>query len=482
MGLGEVVTFVERSALEAEFALPLAASSPRRNTVKVEILGSGVELRLPEGRRLCLEVATEVDAAMSSSSFDGAGRLVIRLCKKSGTSPWGSVRLRESRRRWWFFRALGFGATHREVGVKLATPSLLESLPDDVLARVLARLPMDCLGWASCASRKLKKTLSSNAFRIERVSRGCAEPLVVVAGGQSERMLCSAGVAMCRLGPRGLAHDFGLRLPRGRRASTAIKLSDRLALVGGFLADGLPTTSCVALSFTERQFVPFASMRCARAGHAVGKLSDGTLVAAGGLGGPGVVASVEIYADERWRPGPAMPRSTCFAASGVLRTGGRDLLVVAGGEDGTDILDDCQAFDGRNWTLRARMPVPVCATAGAVYHNALYVFGGWSDKRFAADRVLSYDACADEWRYGPDLGCRLTFASACVAPAGLLVVAGPILLLLAGPRGNETITRLDCESVSRKHFPDEEEELERSRCRVPAAGFLTQAALALVEI
>lgn len=340
----------------------------------------------------------------------------------------------------------------------------LLALPEDVLARVLARVPVDSHGRLRCVSRRTLSVVTSRRFRTERLSSGYAESLMVVAGGQSERMRCSGEVSACELTTRkgvkrSLSRRLRMNLPTGRRAASVVTAADETVLfLGGFLADGLPTATGVSLSPLGTRFEAIPSMRVARAGHACGRFNDGRIVVAGGLAPStnsagtredgGVCASVEVFDGRRWTTAPSMPRSTCFCASGVLTARGKNYFVVAGGEDGRDVLDHCQAFDGQNWTLFAPMPAASCATAGCAYNNALYVFGGY--RHSVADKVLVYDIENDAWSNGPALHCRFSFASACPAPGGkgILVVAGSTVLLLKGTRGNEVVTTLISSSSS----------------------------------
>ncbi|KAJ8604287.1 hypothetical protein CTAYLR_002498 [Chrysophaeum taylorii] len=329
----------------------------------------------------------------------------------------------------------------------------LSALPDDVLLRALARLPLECHRTARCVCRKMREVLTSRAYRTERVSSGCAETLVVVAGGQSERLRCSERVGVCRLTTGcGLSRETVARLPAGRRACSALA-GDVVVVLGGFFADGIPTATGVSFSPTTTRTLPFPAMRIPRAGHATARLG-GSVVAAGGLTrtalGSGVCASVERFDGQNWSFVEPLPRATCFCAAGVLvAKDGTDHLILAGGEDGRDILACVQAFDGARWSSRAPLPLPLCATASAVYRNKLYVFGGWSDRRFAMDLVLVYDYDQDSWSLGPTLPARTSFASACATPDGIILVSGDAVILLSGRRGRETITALgECEILA----------------------------------
>lgn len=540
----ERISFVERSGLEAEIRLPLGHLVTKRSKreVTVDILSKAVVVRYPtaphEKRRVWIELQAEVDETSSSAKLNSDGWLVITL-RKNSKGSWGNVipgshdgvrkhyQLRRSlpamarqlstdlfgmlrvvctwaivsAHDWLIKRpTLAVAKPDAEPCVPPKQLSSLLSLPEELLIRVLARLPLDCHRMASSTCTRIHSMLRSKTLRREREASGYAEPVLVVAGGQSGPR-CSSHVSVCRLEER-LTVDFGLCLPAGRKAASSACRAGSLVLLGGFLDDGLPTRSAIALSPLTRRFEPFTAMRLPRAGHACGCFSDGRLIVAGGItrefASPTCVgavdASVEMYDQESgWTLCTPLPRSTCFAASGVVRSrrDGSEYLLVAGGEDGRDILDCCQAFDGANWTLRALLHKPTCAAAAAVYNDALYVFGGWSNRRFLLDTCHVYDFDRDTWTQGPSLGRRLAFASACVAPAGVIIVAGPTVLLVAGRRDYETVSVINCASTPARPIrvsPSQESEdssdqkITRSNENVDALafGFPSQAALAVL--
>lgn len=542
----ERISFVERSGLEAEIRLPLEHLVTKRSKreVTVDILSKAVVVRYPtaphEKRRVWIELQAEVDETSSSAKLNSDGWLVITL-RKNSKGSWGdlipgsrdALRKQYQLRRglpaaalqlsadllgmlrvvctWavvsahgWFIKRPALAVAKPDVQhvVRPKELSSLLSLPEELLIRVLARLPLECHRTASITCTRVGSMLRSRTLRTEREVSGYAEPVLVVAGGQNGPR-CSSHVSVCRLEER-LTVELGLCLPAGRKAASSACRAGSLVLLGGFLDDGLPTKSAIALSPLTRRFEPFTAMLLPRAGHACGCFSDGRLIVAGGISREfasptcvgAVDASVEMYDHESgWTLCTPLPRSTCFAASGVVRSrrDGSEYLLVAGGEDGRDILDCCQAFDGANWTLRAPLHKPTCAAASAVYNNALYVFGGWSNRRFLLDTCHVYDLDRDAWTQGPSLGRRVAFASACVAPAGVIIVAGPTVLLVAGPRDYETVRVINCAATPtcppRASLPQEFQDPAESKITSPnekinvlAYGFPSQAAPAVISL
>lgn len=322
--------------------------------------------------------------------------------------------------------------------------SCLLRLPEDALIRVIARVPVqwhESLGQACKTTRSLLRLPS---FRAERLASGYAERFMLIAGGAVERR-CSAEVSLCRLDGTRLSRHVRCKLPAARRAAAAAGN----VVVGGFLADGRLTATVVRVSPFGSS--PLPPMTAPRAGLACGRV-QGALVAAGGLanaaGLSDVTATAEALVDNVWTPVPPLPRATCFCASGVLRSDGRDFLVVAGGETNHEMLKCVQVFDGINWTLRAPLPIPISGAASAVWRNTLYVFGGWSyplavvGPSFA---TFAYDFDTDKWRKGPCLPmcASINAPAAAVASGVVLVASSTSILLLSGPPGHETFRFLD---------------------------------------
>lgn len=311
-------------------------------------------------------------------------------------------------------------------------------LPEDALIRVIARVPVqwhESLGQTCKTTRSLLRLPS---FRAERLASGYAERFVLIAGGAIERG-CSADVALCRVDGTKISRHVRCKLPAARRAAAAA--AD--VVLGGFLADGSLTATTVRVSpFGPSPLPPMATPR---AGLACGRV-QGALVAAGGLAGAlsDVTATAEALVDNVWTPVPPLPRATCFCASGVLRSDGRDFLVVAGGETNHEMLRCVQAFDGTNWTLRAPLPIPLSGAASAVWRNTLYVFGGWSyrtsgelGRSFA---TFAYDFDTDKWRQitcQPVVAC-INAPAAAIDAGVVLVPCTTDILLLSGPPGHET--------------------------------------------
>src|SRR6478735_67029 len=158
-----------------------------------------------------------------------------------------------------------------------------------------------------------------------------------------------------------------------RRADhTATLLPDgRVLIAGGMVENGVFLNSAELFDPATGRFAATASMQSRRVGHSATLLPNGKVLIAVGLagrifeGGPGNVATTEIYdpATGRFTPGPPMttPRTGHIAA---LLSNGK--VLVAGGADGDEhALASAEIYDSatNKWTATGSMLTPRASRA-----------------------------------------------------------------------------------------------------------------------
>lgn len=186
--------------------------------------------------------------------------------------------------------------------------------------------------------------------------------------------------------------------PATRRGMAWSVRDGTLYMVGGTSGavgtSSRPTTSTVA--FDGMLWHELPPIPAPRTGAALGALSDGTLVLAGGrVDGVTVDATLLLEPDAaEWAAGPPMPYPQAFAAYAV---GGDRLYLFGGTEPGRS--GGALAFDRATstWTELAPMPSGVSRAAAVPHGDALYVTGGLGDDGAPRADILRYDPAADAW-------------------------------------------------------------------------------------
>jgi galactose oxidase-like protein/Kelch motif protein len=127
-----------------------------------------------------------------------------------------------------------------------------------------------------------------------------------------------------------------------RRAdhSSTLLPDGRVLITGGMVENGVFLNSAELFDPSKGTFVSTASMQSHRVGHSATLLPNGKVLIAGGLagrkseGGPGIVATTEIYdpATGRFSAGPSMSMPRTGHAA-VLLPSGKVLLAGGAGVD-----------------------------------------------------------------------------------------------------------------------------------------------------
>jgi hypothetical protein len=216
-----------------------------------------------------------------------------------------------------------------------------------------------------------------------------------------------------------------------RRADhTATLLPDgRVLIAGGMVENGVFLNSAELYDPAKGTFVAAASMQSRRIGHSATLLPNGKVLIAGGLagrvfeGGPGVVATTELFdpATGRFTPGPPMttPRTGHIAA---LLSNGK--VLVAGGAGGDEhALASAEIYDSatNKWTATGSMLTPRASRAAVVLKDGrILVTGGGEGWNLAE----IYDPTSGLWHTTGNMTTRRVKHAATLLPDGRVLITG----------------------------------------------------------
>lgn len=169
-----------------------------------------------------------------------------------------------------------------------------------------------------------------------------------------------------------------------RGAAGIISAPSHIYLIGGASTTAALAT-CLDYNFSSDTWSVLPALPLPRSHPAVMRMSDGTLIAAGGLATlDASSAAAEVWAlppgAEEWQPRTSMPSPRGGCAYGTVL----GQLVCAGGERGLAALPTTDSYDpvGDKWTSLPEMPEARAGTRGAVIANRLYIPGGSASLRF----------------------------------------------------------------------------------------------------
>ncbi len=207
----------------------------------------------------------------------------------------------------------------------------------------------------------------------------------------------------------------------------------RVLIAGGMVENGVFLSSAELYDPSNGRFVPTDGMQSRRAGHSATLLPDGKVLIAGGLagrrfeGGPGVVATTEIYdpASGRFAPGPTMstPRSGHAA---LLLLNGR--VLVAGGVDADERpLSTSEIYDPASGRFTATASMHTSRVArGAVLlkDGRVLVTGGGDLFRNAMTSAEIYDPRTAFWQSAGNMTSPREKHAAAVLSDGRVLITG----------------------------------------------------------
>src|ERR1051326_6109214 len=216
-----------------------------------------------------------------------------------------------------------------------------------------------------------------------------------------------------------------------RRADhTSTLLPDgRVLIAGGMVGNGGFLKSAELFDPAKGTFVATADMQSRRVGHTATLLPNGKALIAGGLagrifeGGPGIVATTEIYdpATGRFTPAPSMstPRS---AHAAVLLQNGK--VLVAGGESSDNqTLASAEIYDpvANKWTATGSMLTPRIASSAVILKDCRVLVTGSGD---SWNKAEIYDPASGVWHATGNMTAPRTKHAATLLPDGRVLITG----------------------------------------------------------
>jgi hypothetical protein len=221
-----------------------------------------------------------------------------------------------------------------------------------------------------------------------------------------------------------------------RRADhTSTLLPDgRVLIAGGMVENGVFLNSAEIYDPAKGTFTLTGSMTSHRVGHTATLLPDGHVLIAGGLagrvfeGGPGVVASTEIYdpGQGRFTPGPPMHAKRSGQAAVLLKNGE---VLIAGGEkaDGRP-LASAEIYDPstNRFVPTGNMVAARMAPAAALLNDGrVLVCGGGDTERRVMASAEVYDPATGRWSaVGQMTAPRTKHAATTLADGRVLITGG----------------------------------------------------------
>ncbi len=216
-----------------------------------------------------------------------------------------------------------------------------------------------------------------------------------------------------------------------RRADhTATLLPDgRVLVAGGMVENGVFLNSAELFDPVKGTFVATASMQSRRVGHSATLLPNGKVLIAGGLagrffeGGPGNVATTEVYDPPtgRFTPGPPMTTPRTGHAAVLLRNG---KVLVAGGEESDEhSLASAEIYDPtvNKWTPTGSMLHPrVARSAILLKDGRVLVTGGGEGSNLAE----IYDPASGVWHATGNMTASRIKHAATLLPDGRVLITG----------------------------------------------------------
>jgi hypothetical protein len=216
-----------------------------------------------------------------------------------------------------------------------------------------------------------------------------------------------------------------------RRAdhTTTLLPDGRVLIAGGMVENGVFLKSAELFDPAKGTFVPTGDMQSRRVGHSATFLPNGKVLIAGGLagrvfeGGPGIVASAEIYdpATERFTPAPSMRAPRTGHAAVLLQNG---KVLVAGGEESDDhSLSSAEIYDPvtNKWTTTGSMLTPRIARSAVVLRDGRVLVTGGGDGRNLAE---IYDPASGVWHATGNMTAPRLKHAATLLPDGRVLITG----------------------------------------------------------
>ena len=280
-----------------------------------------------------------------------------------------------------------------------ASSSPLQTLPDDVLRRLLAGVPRLDHDAMAAACQSFRAVIKGSNFLALRRQYGFAESGIVLTGGLITTALKIRTARAC---------EIRVSINAG------VKIASPDVLHSGSTTDGTRLFVCVtqdsfpcqtyvyAVDVSSRKVSFVATIPMNRRLHSI-EWHGGCLYFAGGFGLPAneryndYLRSFQVFneATGLWGDLPPMPQPFMLAASGVI---GNQLFVAGGrADDNNTSLSTLQIFDftTRTWRLGAPMPAGKQESIGVVVDGKLFVITSGMARH---DPTISvYDPASETW-------------------------------------------------------------------------------------
>ena len=265
---------------------------------------------------------------------------------------------------------------------------------------------------------------------VEDRMRRVAPVLVAIA---SVIALAADNPARERAATGTVAQTASMHDRRADHTSTLLK-DGRVLIAGGMVENGVFLSSAELFDPAKGVFVATGSMQSRRVGHSATLLPNGRVLIAGGWagrkleGGPGVVATTEIYDPEsgRFTPGPSMNGERAGQAAVQLPNG--RLLVVGGTDTDEHPLRSAEIYDpasGR-FTATGSTHAPRTAAAAALLPDGrVLVTGGVDEQHNAIATAEIYDVRTATWQaIGSMTSPREKHAATLLSDGRVLITGG----------------------------------------------------------
>lgn len=259
--------------------------------------------------------------------------------------------------------------------------------------------------------------------RFTRISLVFAAVAALFMTGSSSRMSVAPG----RVVRAASMHD--------RRADhTSTLLPDgRVLIAGGMVENGVFLNSAELYDPAKGTFTSTGNMQSRRVGHSATLLPNGKVLITGGLagrmaeGGPGIVATSEIYdpATGRFTAGPEMNEKRSGHAAVLLRNG--KVLVVGGSGNNESPLASTEIYDpaSNRFTVATSMQTArVTHTATLLNDGRVLVTGGGDRGGGAMASAEIYDTSTAAWHAASNMTAPREKHAATVLADGRVLITG----------------------------------------------------------
>ena len=289
--------------------------------------------------------------------------------------------------------------------------SPFQTLPDDVLQRVLAGIPLDDHQAAAATCQAFRAVISGPRFPALRQLHGCAEHDILLVG--------TGRLAEC-VSIR-LAHESGVLA----RISGDLMVDDgsRSTTDGGarvFVSrreHSIAPNRILAIDVSSRRWRRLTTPPLDQDGYCM-EWCGGRLYVAGGHTGPNAFLDSLHAFDETtglWEDMPPMPHGCSAAASGVI---GNQLFIAGGYTEFCALAFSAtlQIYNTvtRAWRLAAPPPEFGPSACGVVLDGKLFVFGS---------ECVVYDPQSDTWAE-ESVPWRAGFSTACAHEGRIVAFLG----------------------------------------------------------